>query len=192
MILHILHNGAALCGLPGAPCDWPEGHKWVDRRGFLLLAPGVRAEACPECVKLGDMKISIVVSSAVEPNSMFLVTEPSFETRQEKDAYEAMSIEEKAEYLVRAGKAVTAKNVGTPMTSEKPKTLDAKILEALAPFEGRKATLEVMQEMGKALGKVFDTTCGACHRTESVGADLQKDINGVRFCGECAKHHGTW
>ncbi len=75
---------------------------------------------------------------------------------------------------------------------EKPSTLEAKILAALAPFEGRKATTEVMQEMGKALGKVFDSTCGACHRTESVGADLRADINGVRFCGECAKHHGTW
>jgi hypothetical protein len=34
-------------------------------------------------------------------------------------------------------------------------SLDDRIREALAPFEGRKATTEVMEEMGKAVMKVF-------------------------------------
>jgi hypothetical protein len=72
------------------------------------------------------------------------------------------------------------------------KSLDARILEALAPFEGRKATTEVMEEMGNAVMKVFRSVCSACRRTESVAADLQKDCNGVYFCGECAKHYGSW
>ena len=29
--VHILHEGRSLCGLPGVPKDWPDGHTWVGR-----------------------------------------------------------------------------------------------------------------------------------------------------------------
>jgi mono/diheme cytochrome c family protein len=74
-----------------------------------------------------------------------------------------------------------------------PASIDDRILEALAPFEGREVTAEIMEEMGNAVGKVLGGwACAACHRAESEGADLQRDCNSVRFCGECAKHHGSW
>lgn len=28
-MIHILKYGFSLCGMPGFPGDWPEGHKWV-------------------------------------------------------------------------------------------------------------------------------------------------------------------
>ncbi len=29
-VVHVLHEGRALCGMPGLfPKDWPDGHKWV-------------------------------------------------------------------------------------------------------------------------------------------------------------------
>jgi hypothetical protein len=28
--VHILRGGSALCGIPGVPCEWPEGHRWTD------------------------------------------------------------------------------------------------------------------------------------------------------------------
>jgi hypothetical protein len=48
--LHILRHGASLCGLPGVPADWPDGHKWIDERGFFLLEPAVQATGCPGCL----------------------------------------------------------------------------------------------------------------------------------------------
>lgn len=48
--LHILRHGASLCGLPGVPADWPDGHKWIDERGFFLLEPAVQATGCAGCL----------------------------------------------------------------------------------------------------------------------------------------------
>jgi hypothetical protein len=30
-VVHILHEGRALCGQSGLPTDWPSGHRWVRR-----------------------------------------------------------------------------------------------------------------------------------------------------------------
>jgi hypothetical protein len=27
--VHVLCGGFALCGIPGVPADWPDGHRWV-------------------------------------------------------------------------------------------------------------------------------------------------------------------
>jgi hypothetical protein len=76
--------------------------------------------------------------------------------------------------------------------SDPSSSLDDRIREALAPFEGREVTAEVMEEMGNAVIEVLNTVCSACHRTESDVGNLQKDCNGMRFCGECAKRYGSW
>ena len=64
----------------------------------------------------------------------------------------------------------------------------ANLLQALAPFEGREATVATMQEMGKAVAEAFAKECAVCQ----VTADLTADLNGVHFCPEHAMHHGTW
>lgn len=42
MVNHILYHGAALCGQPGLPKDWPEGEKWV-------YADDLAHVTCPSC-----------------------------------------------------------------------------------------------------------------------------------------------
>jgi len=44
MIVHILLEGAAFCGIPGVPREWPEGHRWVDLRGL-------RHANCEACLR---------------------------------------------------------------------------------------------------------------------------------------------
>lgn len=29
-VIHVLHQGSAVCGQPGLPRDWPPDHKWVE------------------------------------------------------------------------------------------------------------------------------------------------------------------
>ena len=43
-VIHGLSGGKAICGLPGIPKEWPEGHQWVDpkRAGGVLT--------CPTCI----------------------------------------------------------------------------------------------------------------------------------------------
>lgn len=43
-VVHILVAGRALCGLPGIPRDWPDGHMWVH-------AEGVKQATCRSCKK---------------------------------------------------------------------------------------------------------------------------------------------
>lgn len=43
MIVHILVAGRALCGEPGTPNQWPEGHWWVD-------TDHVQNATCQRCV----------------------------------------------------------------------------------------------------------------------------------------------
>jgi hypothetical protein len=57
-IIHLLHEGLAVCGFPGIPRDWPERTAWLSladwpaksdtrRREELLLCHG--AHLCSEC-----------------------------------------------------------------------------------------------------------------------------------------------
>lgn len=43
--VHILAAGAALCGLPGLPCDWPKGNYWVS---YLEDVAPATCEQCRE------------------------------------------------------------------------------------------------------------------------------------------------
>jgi hypothetical protein len=49
--VHCLHEGLALCGLPGAPATWPEGHTWLSvadwPRADSLMTPD--AKICQQC-----------------------------------------------------------------------------------------------------------------------------------------------
>ncbi len=44
-IIHILRSGVALCGMPGAPSEWPSGHRWVSEGSPLVN--------CVRCRDLG-------------------------------------------------------------------------------------------------------------------------------------------
>jgi len=44
-IVHVLDAGHALCGFPGIPNEWPESHKWVNRR---YAANDVNCKKCRE------------------------------------------------------------------------------------------------------------------------------------------------
>lgn len=47
MPVHILRHGRTLCGMPGVPADWPEGHKWVG-----LNDEGLADDAtCRKCIR---------------------------------------------------------------------------------------------------------------------------------------------
>ena len=44
MIIHILEQGRALCGIQGAPIQWPEGHVFVSMIERNMAT-------CPGCVR---------------------------------------------------------------------------------------------------------------------------------------------
>lgn len=44
--VHILFEGRALCGLPGLPKDWPEGHVWI-----AFDDPRRDVATCPVCTQ---------------------------------------------------------------------------------------------------------------------------------------------
>jgi len=52
-MIHLLHEGRALCGLAGIPRDWPDGHRWVSiaqHKEACELADGTRVAAnCGSC-----------------------------------------------------------------------------------------------------------------------------------------------
>lgn len=52
--VHILSCGAALCGLPGVPRDWPEGHQWVP---FLDHQTRTGTATCDACIKVATKSL---------------------------------------------------------------------------------------------------------------------------------------
>lgn len=47
VIVHILHHGRSLCGMPGVPRDWPTGNVWVSMLDRLNAnCPSCLAEVC--------------------------------------------------------------------------------------------------------------------------------------------------
>ncbi len=44
-VVHVLAHGNALCGLAGAPSDWPRGHVWVS----AFEAREAALATCPAC-----------------------------------------------------------------------------------------------------------------------------------------------
>lgn len=49
MIVHILQEGRAICGLPGLPVDWPEGNVWI-----AFDDPDAARATCTDCVAARD------------------------------------------------------------------------------------------------------------------------------------------
>ncbi len=47
MVVHILQYGRSLCGLPGVPRDWPEGHQWVSIQDECVADDAT----CRKCIK---------------------------------------------------------------------------------------------------------------------------------------------
>ena len=58
-VIHLLHEGRALCGRQDAPGDWPVGHQWVPFVEFVNGKLGKTAERakphlCPRCLATAE------------------------------------------------------------------------------------------------------------------------------------------
>lgn len=47
-VIHVLDGGVSICGMPGLPKDWPEGHRWV-RINEAHMASCEVCKACAGC-----------------------------------------------------------------------------------------------------------------------------------------------